>query len=408
MLGLSNARSLIIAFALGGLLGACDDGPPAGCDRFVSPGADDQTTVQLMFEEALDGETLCFRPGTYSFTDPIAIRDHEGITIRGSGSSRDDVVLDFQGQTAGEKGLSLTSMNDVLVENLTVLDATGDNLFITGSDGVTVRNVRSGWVARPPAMAGKYAIYPVLSTNVLIEDSEAFGSSDAGIYVGQTVNCLVRRNVAVGNVAGIEIENSTGCEVVDNEAYENTGGILVFELPGLTRRGMSTLIHDNVVRDNNVPNFARDGVVGLLPTGTGMMVLAANSIEIRDNEVRGNESTGILVASYTSAIFLGESNPTDPDYDLYIDDVWIHGNTFVENGAAPHEPLFQIAVVGGAATLEDVLWDGELATDASATDFCVTGEGTFRDGNLASGFMTQSTDRTPWECEGTAVPGATL
>jgi parallel beta-helix repeat protein len=407
MLG-SKARSVMVAAALGTSLAACGDGAPAGCDRFVSPGDDDQTTVQLMFEEAEDGETLCFQAGTYSFTDPIAIRDHVGVTIRGAGATRADVVLDFQTQTAGEKGLNLTSMDDVVVENMTILDATGDNLFITGSDGVTIRNVRSGWVVRPEAMRGKYAIYPVQSTNVLIEDSEAFGSSDAGIYVGQTTNCLVRRNVAVGNVAGIEIENSTGCEVVDNEAYENTGGILVFELPGLDMRGMSTLIHDNIVRDNNTANFAREGVVGLLPTGTGMMVLAANHVEIRDNTITGNDSTGILVASYTAAVVLGEPMPTDPGYDLYIDDVWIHGNTFSDNGTEPQEPLFQIAVVGGVSTLEDVLWDGELAADASATDFCVQGEGTFRDGGLASGFMTQSTDRTPYECTGMDVPGVTL
>ncbi|MDQ3035975.1 MAG: right-handed parallel beta-helix repeat-containing protein [Myxococcota bacterium] len=404
-----RSKTFLLVIAAGLALGGCgDEGPPAGCDRFVSPGGDDQTNVQLMFEEAQDEETLCFRAGTYSFTDPIAISRHTGVTIRGAGATRDDVVLDFQTQTAGEKGLNVTSMDDVLIENLTILDATGDNLFVTGSDGVTIRNVRSGWVTRPIEARGKYAIYPVQSTNVLVEDSEAFGSSDAGIYVGQTTNCLVRRNVAVGNVAGIEIENSSNCEVVDNEAYENTGGILVFELPGLPMRGGSTLIHDNIVRDNNVPNFAPGGVVELLPAGTGMMVLAANQVEIRDNQITGNESTGILVASYTAAVFLGEPMPTDPDYDLYIDDLWIHGNTFTENGTAPHEPLFQIAVVGGATTLEDVVWDGELAEGASATDFCFEGEGTFRDGNLASMFMTQSTDRAPYMCTGAAVPGVTL
>lgn len=34
-------------------------------------------------------------------------------------------------------------------------------------------------------------------------------------------------------MAGIEIENSLNAEVYENEATENTGGILVFDLPDL-------------------------------------------------------------------------------------------------------------------------------------------------------------------------------
>ena len=58
------------------------------------------------------------------------------------------------------------------------------------------------------------------------------GASDAGIYVGQSRNIVVRRNQVEFNVAGIEIENSTDADVYDNMATNNTGGILVFNLPG--------------------------------------------------------------------------------------------------------------------------------------------------------------------------------
>lgn len=72
-----------------------------------------------------------------------------------------------------------------------------------------------------------------MCTNVLIEGCTAIGASDAGIYVGQSKNIIVRNSRAYHNVAGIEIENSLMADVYDNESTENTGGVLVFDLPDL-------------------------------------------------------------------------------------------------------------------------------------------------------------------------------
>ena len=63
-----------------------------------------------------------------------------------------------------------------------------------------------------------------------MEDNVAIGASDAGIYVGQSANVVVRRNRAEWNVAGIEIENTVDAHVYENVATNNTGGILVFNL----------------------------------------------------------------------------------------------------------------------------------------------------------------------------------
>src|SRR5690606_24030863 len=111
--------------------------------------------------------------------------------------------------------------------------AAGNGVRIQGSDQVVIRRVSAGWTNPGDSTHWKYAIYPVSSKNVLVEDSEAHGSADACIYIGQTENCIVRNNRAHGNVAGIEIENPVNCEVHGNTAEGNPGGILVFELPGL-------------------------------------------------------------------------------------------------------------------------------------------------------------------------------
>src|SRR3546814_9020031 len=76
-----------------------------------------------------------------------------------------------------------------------------------------------------------------LSSDVLIDSVYVRGASDAGIYVGQSKNIVVRDSVATENVAGIEIENSYDADVHDNVATKNTGGILVFDLPSLPMQG---------------------------------------------------------------------------------------------------------------------------------------------------------------------------
>ena len=92
--------------------------------------------------------------------------------------------------------------------------------------------------------------------NVLIEECVAIGASDAGIYVGQSDRIVVRNSRAEFNVAGIEIENSTNAEVTGCVATNNTGGILVFDLPGLqVVNGGEVLVHANEVVGNNHPNL---------------------------------------------------------------------------------------------------------------------------------------------------------
>ena len=106
--------------------------------------------------------------------------------------------------------------------------------------------------------------YPVESKNVLIDGCIVIGASDAGIYVGQSQNIIVRNSRAEFNVAGIEIENSYFADVYNNIATNNTGGILVFDLPGLPQQGGHHVrVFKNRSVGNNTDNFAPEGnIVG--------------------------------------------------------------------------------------------------------------------------------------------------
>jgi parallel beta-helix repeat protein len=98
---------------------------------------------------------------------------------------------------------------------------------------------------------------------VLLENCIAIGASDAGIYVGQSRDIIVTNCEAYHNVAGIEIENCIRADVYDNNAHGNTGGILIFDMPGLTQDGSLVRVYNNKIKENNFRNFAPEGnIVG--------------------------------------------------------------------------------------------------------------------------------------------------
>ena len=116
----------------------------------------------------------------------------------------------------------------------------------------------------------------------MIEHCIAIGASDAGIYVGQSNNIIVRNCEVFQNVAGIEIENSIKADVHSNNVHNNTGGILVFDLPDLIQKeGKQIRIYDNIVKENNLDNFAPKGnIVAKVPAGTGIMIMATEYVEL--------------------------------------------------------------------------------------------------------------------------------
>ena len=91
----------------------------------------------------------------------------------------------------------------------------------------------------------------MLSNDVLLDHVMALGASDAGIYVGQSNDVIVKNSEALFNVAGYEIENTDDADVFDNVAHCNTGGFLTFDLPGLNQYGDETRTFDNYSGYNN-------------------------------------------------------------------------------------------------------------------------------------------------------------
>lgn len=295
---------------------------------FFVLGASAQTgirkNIQSRFIMAKDGETIDLDEGNFSIDATLSMEGKKNIIIRGKGM--DKTILSFTSQATGAEGIRISNCTNVIMEDLTVQDAKGDCIKAMHVNGITFRRVKAAWSGKLSAKNGAYAIYPVSCERVLIENCVARGASDAGIYVGQSKTIIVRNNQAYENVAGIEIENSLNADVYDNDAFKNTGGILVFDLPDLQlKKGGYCRVYNNRIRDNNTINFAPKGnIVGKVPQGTGILLLAANNVEIFNNEIHNNRTVGTGIISY----YITENPIKDSTYYPYPTSIFIHDNSY--------------------------------------------------------------------------------
>jgi parallel beta-helix repeat protein len=362
--------SAVLCFAFGASAGIAgcgdDDGGKDPCDGVegtcfaVASGAT-VSEAQRVLINATSGSTVAFGEGTFEFKTGLSL-DVDDVRIIGQGM--DKTILSFKGQADGAQGLLVTA-NDFTLEDIAVVETAGDGVKIEGANRVVIRRTRVEWAALENENNGAYGLYPVQCKNVLIEDSYVSGASDAGIYVGQSENIVVRRNRAENNVAGIEIENCKKADVYDNIATKNTGGILVFNLPGLpVGNGEQTRVYMNEIYENNTKNFAPAGnIVGQVPKGTGVVVLAAQKVEIFDNDIRDNKTNNIGIISYP----LLDIPFTDPNYDPFSVGVHIHDNRISGPSNAPDSTL-QLALllvvsmteanINTGGVIPDVAWDG--------------------------------------------------
>ena len=324
-------------------------GPVHAAMIHVGPGADAQERLQTALIDARPGDTVHIAAGRYALANGLSL-DDAGVTVRGDGPAR--TILDFTGQKGEGEGLLVTS-NNVTLRDFAVENAAGNGIKSKGADGISFVDLRVEWTGGPKSTNGAYGVYPVSSKHVLIDRVFVKGASDAGIYVGQSQQIIVRNSRAEGNVAGIEIENSYNADVHDNAATGNTGGILVFDLPDLPQQGGHgiRLFHNQVVANNHA-NFAAPGnIVAGVPSGTGVMVMANRDVHVFDNDIKDNQGNAVMVVSYTQKF-------TDVSYNPLPRAVAVSGNRYAGNGSAPaFKGGTQIAAAVGG-TLPPVMWDG--------------------------------------------------
>ncbi len=315
---------------------------------------------------AKSGDTLKIPTGIQHLLGTLSLDGKENIVISGTGV--DESILSFKNQEDGAEGLRIINCKNIRLENFTIQDTKGDGIKVQETDGITMVNVKAEWTNGPNPENGAYGLYPVQCRNVVIDNCMSVGASDAGIYVGQSVNIVVKNSEAYHNVAGIEIENSSNADVFGNNAHHNTGGILIFDLPDLiVKKGENVRVFDNIIEENNLDNFAPPGnIVGTVPAGTGILVLATSDVEIYNNQIINNKTIGTGIVSY----FMTGLPVTDSLYNPYTSAIYIHDNLFERRKQMPtlkHE-IGTLLFLKFGRDIPDIIYDGMLDPQYTNSD----------------------------------------
>lgn len=328
--------------------------PLAAETHTIAPGDGAGARLQEALILAAPGDEIVLEAGRFVLTDGLSL-DVDGVTVRGAGVGA--TVLDFTTQQGAGEGLLVISDN-VTLRDFALENPKGDGIKSKGADNIIYSGIRVTWTGGPKPTNGAYGIYPVESTGVLVMDSKVTGASDAGIYVGQSRDITVRGNIVEFNVAGIEIENSRNAVVEDNIATRNTGGLLVFDLPGLpVMNGGNVILRGNIVKDNDTPNFAPPGnIVASVRRGTGVLVMANDGVLIEDNAFENNPTAHIMVIAYTQAY-------DDARYNPYARNVIVGLNAFGRGGDDPQLEGKELLLAAFGGALPPVLWDGITEED---------------------------------------------
>ena len=312
------------------------------------------------FIEAEKGGTITIPEGYYELNTQLILDNVENVSVIGAGMRK--TVISFKNLKSGGEGMKISGKK-LLLQGFTVIDAPGDDIKTQHCEGITFRDLNTTWSHQDLAKSGTYGIYPVQCSNVLIEKCEVSHSRDAGIYVGQSVNIIVRNNYVFENVAGIEIENSDNAEVYNNKAFNNTAGILVFNLPGLPKAwGRNTRIYKNEVIDNNHSNFAlgqaseNGNPISMIPPGSGIVILSGDSVEVFENTITDHKTVGVSIASYQITEL---PIPKHPGWSPFAVNISVHDNTYSRKFMVPDmsKDLGKL-VAAKCLKSQDLVYDG--------------------------------------------------
>lgn len=410
--------SRILVFVLAGLLTACSDSGDTTVQSSSTPSVElpnMQKILQSKFLNAKPGDVITIPAGTFDFQRSLSLKV-DGVTVRGAGM--DKTILNFKNQISGAEGILVTA-SDFIIEDLAIEDTKGDALKINDGKNIVIRRVRTEWTNGPDTSNGAYGIYPVQTENTLIEGAIAIGASDAGIYVGQSRNVVVRDSRAEYNVAGIEIENTVDADVYNNVATNNTGGILVFNMPNLSLEGVRTRIYNNQIFDNNTANFAAPGgAVAGVPAGSGISINSNDLVEIFDNDLKNNQTAHIVISSVYSTNYSDRENASS--FDPYPEKISIHDNRYEGGGNDPdtnYLPQLKDAVFGEEGSFPNVIWDGfvnpELVVDGKLPaeyQICIYNEASSAVFNVdaPNRFANPGVNETDHQCRHSPLPAVQL
>ncbi len=293
------------------------------------------------------------------------------VQLEGSGVSADDVIVEAGDAKAGNGGPSAVGhAKDVgifadradgfVLRNVTVRHAREHDIYMLETDGYRLDRFKTYY-------AGAYGVLTFVEDHGLIQNCEAVGNGDSGLYPGSGAattdnrykkfypkyrfSQTVRWCDSHHNTSGFSGTNSHGTLITENNFYDNALGYTtdVFTAPG--HPGFPQ--HGNVVEGNNFYSnnfnpFAEDSDVEPFipaPVGTGLWLAGGNTNIVKNNHFYDNWRRGLMLFGVPDATVcgpvIGSTTPVpgcDPLATTTSYDNRFHGNTMGVSPTGKEKP----------------------------------------------------------------------
>ncbi|MEO6470341.1 MAG: right-handed parallel beta-helix repeat-containing protein [Aeromicrobium sp.] len=253
------------------------------------------------------------------------------LQIEGSGVSADDVIIEAGDAAAGNGGPSaIGHKKDVgvyadqadgfVLRKVTVRHATEHDIYVMESDGYLLDQFKTFY-------GGAYGVLTFVEDHGLMQNCEAAGNGDSGLYPGAGAKTSAGRDTKYyptfrysqeirlcdshHNNSGYSGTNGNGTHLNHNNFYDNALGFTtdVFTAPGhpgFPQQG--DLIEENNFYSNNFnPYVAGSDVKPFVaaPVGTGMWIAGGNDNVVRKNHFWDNHRRGAMLFSAPDAMVCG-------------------------------------------------------------------------------------------------------
>jgi parallel beta-helix repeat protein len=297
------------------------------------------TSIQAAVDATQPGDTVRVPPGIYREN---VLVNKNNITIKGQSGA----ILDGTG-LPGNSGITVRPLSPS--ERIAGFKLSGLQIQNYRRNGVILVRVDDYQIEDGKYINNEeYGIFPIRSSHGLIRGNQVSGSNDTGIYIGQSEDAVIKANYVTDCTVGIDVEVSSNITVKDNRLTGNTIGMTAVVLPGLSLTNTTDVqITDNTFDSNNRANPVTDptDVLSQLPSGAGLLIIAADQVTVKDNEVMHNNSVGIAVVQVPPALAA-----LDPRIDPFPDNNEIIDNIMMENGGNPDPRISPFPP-------SDLIWD---------------------------------------------------
>lgn len=286
------------------------------------------------------------KPGTGQDPSPPSVDRHGipnsgacvrcNIQIDGSGVSADDVIVDAGRVASGNSG-PIGAKKDVgiradradgfVLRGVTVRHAEEHDIYVLETDGYLLDRFKTFY-------GGEYGVLTFVEDHGLIQNCEAVGNGDSGLYPGAGAETGVQRQAggfrysqeirncdSHHNASGYSGTDGNSVWLHDNNFYDNALGFTtdVFTAPGHPGFPQdSDLIEGNNFYSNNFNIYAPDSDVKPsvpVPVGTGMWIAGGNENVVRNNRFYDNWRRGAMLFAVPDATVCGDSDVQVPGCD---------------------------------------------------------------------------------------------